>query len=159
MKRYLLLLLFLAAPAIADAPKDALSRLNRCIAANDSAACREEVTANSIALYDRFAQHRLMHCLPHDVEAVSQRNAGPFRVVRVSATVGQEKRYLRLWMAEEEGAWKLDIPASLTSGLGENWENTVNGTEALYVLMKRQLGDKLGCAVIQGMAEDQARKR
>lgn len=159
MKKFLPLLLLLSSPALADSPRDAVQRLSACVSGNDAAACREEVTASSVSLYDRFAKYRLMHCLPQPVRYESQKTSGAHRIVRASAPTGESRRFFRLWMVEEEGGWKLDIPASLKASLGENWQKTVDGTEALYLLMKKQLGDKLGCAMIQGMAEDKVKNR
>jgi hypothetical protein len=152
-----LLLFFLTSPAHATTPQATVEQLNACVAAADSEACRPHITASSDAVFQRFAALQLFECLPQPVTFASEQRMGVHRVVRVRATVNDAPRHFRLWMAEEEGAWKLDIPASLEASLGKKWQQTVNATEALYTLMQAQLGGNVGCAMLQGMVEDKAR--
>ncbi len=158
---YLSLVLFvpLAVPAFANTPKEAFNALNACARTGKSGECREEVTASSAGLYDRFASYGLTKCLPKDVSFVSQSKSGAYSVVRASTeALGGQKRYMRFYFVQEEGRWKLDVPESLRVSMGENWESQVNAAEQVYLALNSQFGGQMGCQAVQGVVGRQAQR-
>ncbi|MBY0406922.1 MAG: hypothetical protein K2Q01_04470 [Rickettsiales bacterium] len=155
MKKILALTLaaVIASPANADTVKAATARLAACVQARDVSACRENLTAGSVELYDRFTGYDLMDCLPEEARYRSHVAEGEdTALVRAYVTSGGKKNGVRLVMQQEEDKWKLDIPESLHRGLGEKWEDQLNATEQVYLLLRSQLGDRLNCASIRGLA-------
>ncbi len=144
-----LFLLFLALPAEAATPRQTFDALNACVKKDDAPACREQVTASSVELYDRFAGYGLLHCLPQDAAYISEKKSGAHRLVRAQTGEGM----VRLLFVEEEGAWKLDVPETLHTGLGPKWRQRVNAIEQVYVMMKTKLGSRMNCALVQGLAK------
>lgn len=157
-----LLLLFssflaLAMPAFANTPKAAFAQLNACVKAGKTSECRDKVTASSVDLYDRFASYGLTQCLPHDVAYVSNMPSGEYQVIRASTNALGGQRYMRFYFTEEEGQWKLDVPQSLRVSMGENWEKQVGAAEQLYLVLKSQMGDQLGCGAVQTLVQKQSK--
>jgi len=157
MKKIYPLSLFLClldiAPAFAvDTPRQSFERLNRCAQAAELN-CRDMVTASSVEIYDRFASHNLVHCLPRDAVYASEKTVGSQSTIRASIGKGANKRFMRVILAEEEDEWKLDLPESLRVGMGENWEKQLDMSEELYLMMKNQFGTALNCAALQNLMQ------
>lgn len=144
-------LMLLPGLAFASA-KDSFNALNTCVQQGEVAQCRPYLTANSFALYDRFTAYGLLDCLPGDVTFTSQTREGKETIIRAQTkSLGAKPKNLRLAFAEEEGQWKLDIPSSLHAALGDKWEGQVDVTEKLYLALKSQLGDAMGCQAVTGL--------
>ncbi len=158
MKYIFCLLLIIAAPAWADSPRESFDRINACIKKQDTSTCRQHVTASSIQLYDRFVSYGLTDCLPKDANFVSQTPAGKSVLIRASTNDGGKERFMRLLFVQEEDRWKLDVPESLHTAMGDNWQNQVNLIEQIYLLMKQNMGDKLNCTMIRDMARSKSQK-
>ena len=60
---------------------------------------------------------------------------------------------MRLFFSQEQGKWKLDIPASLQSGIGNDWQKRVDMTEQVYLMLKQKLGSKMDCSMLQAMVK------
>ena len=133
-------------------PEESFARINQCAQKEDTVGCRELITASSVDVYDRFVSYGLMKCLPKNVTYFSQENKGNQVIIRASVTTGENKRFMRLVFVEEEGQWKLDVPESLHIGLGDKWEQQLNLTEQIYVVMQQQMGGQLNCSIIQNLA-------
>jgi len=152
---FLALLLMNTAPALADTntPEESFTRITQCIKIKDAVSCRKLLTASSIDIYDRFVSYGLIKCLPANATYVSQKTVGNQVIIRASIMTGDnQQRYMRLTFSEEKGQWKLDVAESLRVGLGSKWEQQLNLTEQVYVLMQQQLGAKLNCDMIQNLA-------
>lgn len=149
-----LALCFAATPVCAESAKDSFTRLKSCVSTNQPGACREQITASSVEMFDRFASYGLLSCLPSDATYVSQAKTGEYTVVRASTKqLGQKPKNLRLVFAKEENDWKLDIPESLHGALGEKWEQQVTLTEQLYLALKAQLGEQMGCGAVRKLVQ------
>jgi hypothetical protein len=159
--RLLFLSLLIALPCIAqaDTAKDAFTRLNSCLLNKPPANCRGLFTTSSLELYDRISGYDVMDCLPKETEYVSQQETGKYTMVRASTKLGQTIRYLRLAFIKERNGFKLDAPYSLRLAIGENWQKQVQMTENIYLMLKSQLGGKLNCAAVQGLAAGNAAPR
>ena len=72
-------------------------------------------------------------------------------MIRASVTDLGKKRYMRLFFVEEEGTWKLDVPESLRTAMGKDWQKQVEITENIYLLMRSQFGAKLDCNTIRSL--------
>lgn len=146
------LLAFLPLSAHADEKvKSAANRLAACVQDRDAQTCRDNITASSVPLFDRFSEYGLMDCLPQSVSYVSQKPEGDAVLVRASATSNEKKSTVRLIFQQEEDQWKLDIPETLRRGIGDNWEKQVNATEQVYLMLKTQMGDNLNCTMIRNL--------
>lgn len=144
-----LLAAFIAAPAhAASTPKAAFARLNACVKSEDPAPCRDDVTASSVELYDRFAEYDLLPCLPKNIAYVSELKNGNRTIVRGSTEWQGKPRIMRFHFAKEENQWKLDLPATLQAGLGQNWKQRVDSTEQLFLGIRHQLGSQFSCQAI-----------
>ncbi len=131
--------------------KDAANRIAACVKARNAEACRENITASSADIFDRFASYDLMDCLPQSATYISSKPDGSAMQVRAAVTTGDKKSNVRLLFQQEEEEWKLDIPGTLREGIGENWESQLNATEQVYQMLKGQMGDKLNCTMIRNL--------
>ena len=127
--------------------------INDCAKAKAIDDCRQYVTADSVALYDRFNKYGLSSCLPDDVTFVSEEKGKEQTTIRARTDVNGQLKYMRLVFSREEDQWKFDIPASLKRGMGEKWEQKVAMTEALYLAMQQQMGGKLDCNTARSLAK------
>ncbi len=155
MKNIFLIIAFLLAnsPVFAgeSSARDSFEKINNCTRKEDIQSCRDLFTASSISLYDRFMSYGLVNCLPKDAEYDSQQNLGNTMLIRASVTDLGKKRYMRLFFVEEEGSWKLDVPESLRTAMGKDWEKQIEITENIYLLMRSQFGAKLDCNTIRSL--------
>lgn len=140
------------ASAHADTPRAGIKRLSTCLGADRLMDCRSYITASSVELFDRFESYKLADCLPKSLEYVSEKTQRSHMAVRSRFQSGGKPHIARLLLVEEENQWKLDIPETLRSGLGENWETQLNATEQVFLLMRQQMGGNLNCAVLQNLA-------
>jgi hypothetical protein len=150
------LLFCYALPAFASAPgtaKDTFLRLNDCATSRAITGCRDDVTEDSHALFDRFDGYGLASCLPDDVTFMSQTALKNHTIIRAKTAATGKTRYLRLLFSKEHSKWKLDIPASLHQSMGEDWEKRLSLIEALYVALRQQMGDKLDCNTARALAK------
>jgi hypothetical protein len=138
-----------ATAATADI-KSSFTQLAACLKAN-RADCGDYITASSFDIYRRFTSYGLLKCLPHDTAYVSQIPAGSHTIDRAKT----DHHILRLLFAQEEGAWKLDIPETLQSGLGNNWEKQVHASEQVYLLMRQQMGDRFQCDIFSNLLQQE----
>lgn len=106
------------------------------------------MTPSSVSLFNRFVSHNLMPCLPTNLTVESEKKASGRTILTVSMPSSSNSRYVvRLVYA----ASKLDLPATLRYGFGEAWENKINLTEQLFLMMKQNMGDKLSCDAIASL--------
>lgn len=131
--------------------KDSFESINNCVQKEDKQGCKDLLTASSASLYSRFMSYGLMNCLPKDAGYVSQQKIGNYVMIRASVTDNSKKRFMRLFFVEEEGTWKLDVPESLSTSMGKNWEQQIEVVEQLYLLMKQQFGTQLDCRAIRNL--------
>ena len=149
-------LLFLSSAVCAFAESSAkasFEAINACVKKDDTVACKDYFTANSMSLYTRFMSYGLMECLPKNAEYYSEEPKDKNILLRAAVTQNDKQRYMRLIFSEEEGKWKIDVPESLRISMGKNWGNQVNMTEQVYLLMKKRMGDQLNCSMILGLVK------
>lgn len=147
----ILLAALLPQPAFAETVKDAANRVTACIKARDAQTCRDNITASSVDIYNRFVSYDLMDCLPQKAAYVSSTPKGDAMLVRATVTTNDKKSNVRLIFQQEEDRWKLDIPETLRQGIGDNWEGQVNATEQVYLMLKKQMGGQLNCSMIRNL--------
>lgn len=145
-----------AAQAQATA-REGFSSLNKCLA-QDASRCRPLLTAGSHGLYERLISYRVLQCLPKNINYISQTRSGQHELIRGTAKLAGGMRALRLAFVKEKGSWKLDIPHSLQTALGEKWESHLNITEQIYLALQKRMGDKLNCTAIENLALGSAPK-
>lgn len=131
--------------------RNSFEQINNCTRREDAQSCRDLFTASSISLYDRFMSYGLVNCLPKDAQYDSQQNLGKTVLIRASVTDLGKKRYMRMFFVEEEGQWKLDVPESLHTAMGKDWKKQIEITENIYLLMRKQFGEKLDCNTIRSL--------
>jgi hypothetical protein len=134
--------------AHAASARAAFDALNGCLLSKAPSACRGMLTTSSLPLYDRISSYDVLDCLPKENSYVSEQIQGKYTFVRATTQLGNTPRFLKLAFI----GGKLDIPHSLKLAIGENWEKQVNAVEAVYLMLKAQLGGKLNCATVQGLA-------
>lgn len=142
-------LLLASTDALARTARETFDRLTGCIAHEDTAGCRALITSRSVGLYDRFASYGLLKCLPKDAAFQSQTRKDRGVIIRASMVNNGRTRTARLVFMQEAGQWKLDAPESLHMGMGDNWEQQVNLTEQIYLMMKQNMGGQLNCDAIR----------
>lgn len=146
------LALFALPAQAADSPEKRLEKLESCVHSGRYAECRDYFTASSLDYYDRFTSYDLVRCLPIRTQVISQTTSGPYRLLRVEAYEGDERRArTQVSFTQEEGAWKLDLPHTLLTGLGEGWENQVALTEQIYLALRARMNGQLGCEAIAAL--------
>jgi hypothetical protein len=152
---FLSLFLLVGANAFAteSGAKKSFDKINNCVQKEDKQGCKDLFTASSASLYNRFMSYGLMGCLPKDAQYVSQKEVGSHVMIRASATDLGKQRFMRLFFVEEEGQWKMDVPESLRTSMGKNWEKQIELTEQIYLLMKSQLGAQLDCKTIRNLVK------
>lgn len=144
-------LLPLAAHAADKRVQETASRLSACVRDRSAETCRDNMTASSVALFDRFASYNLMDCLPQSATYLSQKPEGAAMLVRATVVTNEKKSVVKLIFQQEEDRWKLDLPETLRRGIGENWEGQVDATEKVYLLLRSQMGDNLNCTMIRNL--------
>ncbi len=93
-----------------------------------------------------------MPCLPTDFTYESESVEDGQVVVKATMPAGGGKEYIiRLVFASTPQGVRFDIPASLKRGLGEKWENKIQMSEQIYLMMKQNMGDKLNCDMLNGL--------
>ncbi len=133
--------------------RDTFNALNACAKSHEIDNCREDLTASSVAMFDRFNGYGLADCLPSDVTYVSESKSGQHDIIRAKTTYNGTQRYMRLIFSMEENKWKLDVPASLERSMGPKWEKQVQTIETMYLLLRQQMGGKLDCSTVQALAK------
>lgn len=132
--------------------RTAFERVGQCFAQGNIQRCHSLLSAGSLSLFDRISNYRAMQCLPKKLTYLSQASENKHTLVRASTQLGGGIRYLRLSFLKEKGGWKLDIPHSLQTALGKNWESQVSLTEQVYQALQQRMGDKLNCTAIENLA-------
>lgn len=132
--------------------RGAFERVGQCFGQGDMPRCRPMLSTNSLSLFDRISNYRAMQCLPKKLNYLSQAVQGKHTLVRASTQMGGGTRFLRLAFLKEKGGWKLDIPQSLQTALGNSWEGQVSMTEQIYQALQQRMGDKLNCTAIENLA-------
>ena len=147
-------------PALAEdaAVQEAAIRVADCVNTRDADACRSEITANSARMFERFVSYNLMDCLPQHATFVSSKPDGAMMRVRATVMMGDKESTVRLIFQQEKGQWKLDIPETLHQGLGANWQNQLDATEQLYLMLRSQMGDTLNCEMVTKLGSGMASK-
>ena len=157
--RFLVILLLAAAfmhptHAADTGAQKAFSRLVSAANSGDTQLCEPNLTRASQAYCDRFIGYGLLSCLPTAVSIESTKPQGNHIIVRVRIDgIGETPRYARLAYIKEQGSWKLDVPHTLRTGLGRDWEKRVNLMEQVYLIMRAQMGDTIDCKQLQALAE------
>ena len=131
--------------------RDSFEQINTCVQNNDKQGCKDLFTASSASLYNRFMSYGLMNCLPKDAKYISHQYLGKVIMIRASVTDLGKTRFMRLFFVEEEAQWKLDVPESLREAMGKNWQQQIEITEKIYLVMREQFGAKLDCTTIRGL--------
>lgn len=127
-----------------------VERLRECILNNDAGGCRTLLTPASYSLFDRFTSYKLLVCLPSNWTVESEKHQGATSILTVSIPASSRSRYITRLVYQGS---KLDLPSTLRLGMGEKWENKVNLSEQLYLMMKQNLGNKLTCDTIASIVE------
>jgi len=156
--KYVALFLFFLFPAAANAVtpgQKGVDEVHHCIMENDPAYCHSILTPDSLSYFDRFTSYKLMPCLPTDFTYVSEEPAGDNIMARVSMPEGPGKAYVArlVFVNSPDGNPKLSLPLSFRRGLGENWENNLQLSEQLYLMMKQNMGDKLTCDMLNDLVK------
>jgi hypothetical protein len=93
-----------------------------------------------------------MPCLPTDFSYVSEEAAEGHIIVKATMPAGGGQEYiLRLVFTGTAQGPRLDIPASFKRGLGDDWNNKIEMSEQIYLMMKQNMGDKLTCDMLNGL--------
>lgn len=154
--RWIFLTLFLF-PSLAYAQTigmDAYNTVRRCVMENDVNYCHTILTPDSQDIFNRFVSYKLMPCLPTDFTYTSEEDSPEQSTVKITMPAGGGKMYVaRLVFANTREGLKLDIPASLKRGLGDDWQNKIQLTEQVYLMMKQNMGDKLTCDMLNSLVE------
>lgn len=137
----------------ADSARTGFLRMESCVEKRSLEKCRDDITADSVILYDRFTGYNLARCLPAKVQYISQKPLGKHMLVRASAQDGRQDHVLRLVFSQEEAKWKLNVPESLHLWLGDNWQNRITLIEQLYLMLRQQFGDRLDCSSAQALVK------
>ncbi len=152
----LLLSLFLS-PAFAEDVTPGMqgfTNLKQCVMQNDPVFCRSIMTPNSYDIFNRFLSYKLMPCLPTDFVYAQEEITGSIVTVKATMPASNSTDYIfRLVFAQTPNGPKLDIPASLHKGLGDKWENKIQLSEQLYLMMRQNMGDKLTCDMLIGLVK------
>ena len=140
-----------ATESMESSARDSFERINTCVQKEDTQGCKDLFTASSASLYTRFMSYGLMNCLPKDAQYVSHQYLGKIVMVRAKITDLNNQRFMRLFFVEEEGLWKMDVPESLRTAMGKNWQQQIELTEKIYLVMREQFGAKLDCNTIRSL--------
>jgi hypothetical protein len=154
-KLYFVIALLLPLGALAQTPgKTGFESVRHCVMENDVGYCHSIITPTSVPLFDRFVSYKLMPCLPTDFSYVNEEAANDHTTVKVTMPAGGNINYvLRLIFLNSPSGPKLDIPASLERGLGTKWQDKIQLSEQLYLIMRQNMGDKLTCDMLNGLVK------
>ena len=134
----------------AISPSVPFENLRECVMNNDPERCRAHITPASVDLFNRFASYNLLICLPTNWTVESEKKNGAITVVTASMPASSRSRYITRLVFSGD---KLDLPATLRLGMGEKWQNRIQLSEQLYLMMKQNMGDKLTCDTIASLVE------
>ena len=151
MKKFIIILL-LVFPYSAHADNITLqgvASLKACIMQNDKSFCHNVITPDSYQLFDKFFAYKLSPCLPSDLTFDSESGDDREKVVKIRTPAGGGKDYIvRMAFSIQNGVAKFNIPKTLRIGLGEKWQERLNMSEQLYLMMKQNMGDSLNCDLL-----------
>jgi hypothetical protein len=154
--KYWLYLFLLLSPALAEAASSAglqgFNTMKNCVMQNDANYCHSVITPDSYPLFDRFFAYKLMPCLPTDF--TYQNEVAQVDGILVTATMpaSNDRHYTaKMVFLPTPSGLKFDLPQSLKAGMGPNWENKIQLSEQLFLMMKANMGDKLNCDVIYSL--------
>ena len=149
MRKLLLFLLFL--PTLASAQTQgtqSLSQMRKCVMDNDKKYCKSVITPSSYEYFDKFVTYKLMPCLPTDFVYESEQKSGDKTILRASIPAGGGmSQFFRVVISNG----KIDIPESFHVGFGENWQNKIQMSEQIFLMMKQNMGDKLTCDMLTNL--------
>lgn len=124
----------------------------QCIMQNDATFCHKVLTAESYPLFDRFMSYKLMPCLPTDFTYKSESTEAGFTVVKATQPAPDNRvRIIRLAFTAADT--KLDVPASLRIGLGEDWQNKLQLAENIFLMLRANAGGNLTCDQLEGLVK------
>ena len=149
MRKLLLVLLFV--PALASAQTDgmrSLAQMRKCVMDSDQKYCKSIITSDSYQYFDKFVSYKLMPCLPTDFVYESEQKSGDKMILRASIPAGGGmSQFFRVVIS----SGKIDIPESFHIGFGENWQNKIQMSEQIFLMMKQNMGDKLTCDMLTNL--------
>lgn len=144
--------LFAMPASASNVGKEGFNGVKQCVMRNDAAFCDKVITDSSKPLFERFASHKLMPCLPTNFSYVSEKKAGGYTIVKATMPTPNNKHHnLHLAFTNQSGEVKLDVPESLRMGLGEKWQNKIQLAEQLYLLLQANAGGNLKCDQLAGL--------
>lgn len=153
--RKLLLMLPLLLPVVSHAETPGMQgfkAIKQCIMQNDTRTCHAAMTQGSYEIFDKFSSYQLMPCLPTDFKYQSERNAGAKTIVKAEMPQDNNNNYyFRMVFVKQASQEKLDLPATLHAGLGDNWQNKLDTSEQIFLLMRQNMQGKLTCDVLQNL--------
>src|SRR6185369_16856367 len=137
--------------------REGVSEVKQCVMQNDIERCHKMMTPDSYAMFDRFFSYKLMPCLPTDFTYESEQEVpGGKTIVKAVMPADNKNTYrFNLVFVGKSPNVKLDLPETFHVGFGENWKNTVNVTEQLFLMMRQNMKNKLTCDVLRGLAMPQ----
>ena len=152
LKKWLFLILLPFPLFASEAGKNRVEELRHCIMENDVEYCHQHITSNSMELFDRFTSYQLMPCLPTDFTYQSEEKKGVNTVIK--ATLPPEGKITHSFRLVFIGD-KLDIPETFHLGFGEQWQNRINVSEQLFLMMRQNMQGKLSCDIIMSLVKPQ----
>lgn len=127
-----------------------MEQVRQCIMQNDVNFCHSIMTVSSHDVFNRFVSYKLMPCLPTDFRYDSeQKKAGKLIVKTYLPPEGGITHSFRLVFQDD----RLDIPETFHVGFGENWQNKINLSEQLFLMMRQNMQDKLTCDLLRDLAK------
>lgn len=132
--------------------------IRQCVMKNDIELCHASITVASYPILDKFFGYGLMPCLPtnftYESEATSDSNT---TVTALLPDNGNNYKF-RMIFVNSNGKALLDLPQTLRAGLGPKWQDKLNFSEQLFLLMRQNMQDKMTCEVLHDLASPQKGK-
>lgn len=130
------------------------ANVRHCIMENDANYCSSIITPDSQEMFKRFASYKLMPCLPSDFNYVKEEAKAERITVTANTPADNGEVYIiRLVFNTTDDGPKLSLPASFERGFGKNWQDKIEMSEQLYLMMKQNMGDQLTCDMLNGLVK------
>jgi len=152
MVKYFFLILLFILPSVAYAETPGLQgfkAIKQCIMQNDTGLCHASMTQSSYEIFDKFTAYKLMPCLPTDFKYESEHKSGTKTIVKAEMPQDNANKYIfHMVFVKQDEEVKLDLPETLRVGLGDNWQDKLNMSEQLFLMMRQNMQDELTCDVL-----------
>lgn len=129
-----------------------VEEIKQCVVQKDLNVCHGAMTPSSYPIIDKFSSYGLMPCLPTNFTYKDETTSSTQTTVTSLLPDNGNTYLFRMVFVNSAGKVQLDLPQTLRVGLGPKWQEKLDFSEQLFLLMRQNMQDKLTCEVLHNLA-------